>query len=123
MTALAFDSNILIDWINGVAAADKELESASARVISVLTWVEVLAGTRNTDEEATARAFLRAGFHVLPVDEAVAERALILRRTRRMKLADAIIHATALEQGLQLCTRNTKDFSPGDPTIRVPYQL
>jgi predicted nucleic acid-binding protein len=53
----------------------------------------------------------------------VAEESVTLRRTTRLKLPDAIILATARVHGLTLSTRNTKDFSPTDPTIRIPYEL
>jgi predicted nucleic acid-binding protein len=53
----------------------------------------------------------------------VAEEAVRIRRQRRLKLPDAIILATARVHGLVLVTRNTKDFDPADPAIRIPYAL
>jgi hypothetical protein len=47
---------------------------------------------------------------ILPVGENVLYRAAELRRTRRMKLGDAIIAATALEHACDLVTRNEDDF-------------
>jgi hypothetical protein len=51
----------------------------------------------------------------------IAERAVALRRARRVKLPDALIWATAETQGALLVTRNTKDFPADAPGIRVPY--
>ncbi len=53
---------------------------------------------------------LLAPFRELPVDRTVAERAGRVAREHRLRLPDALIAATALEHGLQLSTRNTKDF-------------
>ena len=40
-----------------------------------------------------------------------------------MKLPDTIICATAKELGWILVTRNPKDFSEKDASIRVPYRI
>lgn len=121
LDARCFDTNIVIDWLNGIEVAGAELRAVGSRVISVVTWIEVLAGVQAGD--VAVRQFVSRQFEVVRLDEPIAERALELRRSRRIKLPDAIIHATALHRGVQLVTRNTKDFSPDDPTIRVPYQL
>ena len=123
ITARGFDSNILIDWLGGVQTAGAELRSVDIRIISIMTWIEVLAGVQPGEEEDATRFWLRQAFQIVPVDMAIAERALTIRRDRRIKLIDATIHATALQAGCQLSTRNTKDFLESDPTIRVPYRL
>lgn len=122
MTRLCFDTNILIDALKGIPMAWDEIHGAEERLISILTRVEILAGAAGDAQERTARRLLRV-FRVLPVDDPVAEHAAIVRRTRRLKLPDAIVYATALAEGCQLTTRDTKDFSEDDPIIRVPYRL
>ncbi len=117
-----FDSNILIDAMNGVQAARRELAADAEGAISVVTWIEVLVGCKDATEEQLARSLL-ATFEVIGLDGAIAEEAIVLRRERRVKLPDAAVLATARVRGLQLVTRNTKDFSEADPTIRVPYRL
>lgn len=114
-----FDSNILIDYLNGIAAAKEEFQHYESRAISVLTWMEVMVGGDLNDDKIT-RGFL-ASFEIIAVTEAVAERAVKLRREKRMKLPDAIILASAIEHGLLFVTRNTKDFDPALPSVRVPY--
>jgi predicted nucleic acid-binding protein len=47
---------------------------------------------------------------ILPLDDAVAARAIALRQARKLGLADAIIAATALVHHLRLVTRNEEDF-------------
>jgi predicted nucleic acid-binding protein len=114
-----FDTNVLVDFLTGVAAARDELHRFGERAISIVTWAEVLVGAAD-DVAADTRLFLD-GFTVIDVNMAVAERAVAIRRARRIKLPDALIQATAETQGALLVTRNTKDFPPDDPGIRVPY--
>jgi hypothetical protein len=116
-----FDTNILIDYLCGVAKARVELDRARDRAISIVTWMEVMAGATPADEAET-RAFLTA-FQILPVTQEVAEQAVLLRRERRLKLPDAIILATAKTANRILVTRNSRDFPASDPAVRVPYRL
>ena len=120
MNAL-FDTNILIDYMSGVEAARKEIERYSNRAISVITWMEVMAGVL-PDHESKTRVFLST-FIQLSIPPAVAERAVLLRRQRKIKLPDAIILATAEVGDRLLVTRNTKDFPADHPGVRFPYQL
>lgn len=122
MTDLCFDSNILIDVINGRPEARSELLQATRRVASIVTWIEVLAGCRDSREEAAANDLFQA-MEVIPLDAPISRVAMEIRRSRRCRLPDAVILATARSAGLQLSTRNTKDFSEDDPTIRIPYRL
>jgi predicted nucleic acid-binding protein len=47
-----------------------------------------------------------------------------LRRTERWKLPDAFQAAIAIQHGLTLVTRNTRDFQPGrEPAVLIPYRL
>lgn len=116
------DTNILVDFLNGHEPARAELSRYRQPAVSLITWMEVLIGARDAEEERTLRDFL-GRFEILPVDETVAEDAVTLRRTRRIRLPDAIILATARVAGCFLVTRNTRDFSTGEPGIRVPYRL
>lgn len=116
-----FDTNILIDYLNAVPEARKELALYEGRAISIVTWMEVLIGTDERTEGVTRR-FL-AGFDILPIDAGVAELAVSMRKARRLKLPDAIIHATASVHSMLLVTRNEKDFPGSAPGIRMPYRL
>ena len=116
-----FDTNILIDYLLGVKAARHEMERYSDPAISVITWMEVMAGVLPAHESKT-RAFL-ATFHQLPITAEVSERAVLLRRRLKLKLPDAIILATAQTAGRLLITRNTRDFPVADPGVHLPYRL
>ena len=119
---VVFDTNILVDYLNGIPAARNELEQYEEVGISMVTWMEVLAGTEDAAEETITREFL-SQFKIQPLDKTVAERAIKIRRQHKLKLPDAIIWATAMELGRVLVTRNTRDFPETNPGIRVPYRV
>jgi len=120
MNAL-FDTNILIDYLNGVEQARAELEKYERGFISAITWAEVMVGASD-ETEAETRAFLRR-FEVVAADESVMELAVKLRRTQKLRLPNALIWASAQSRHLLLVTRNTKDFPRDAPGVRIPYQV
>jgi hypothetical protein len=115
-----FDTNILIDYLNGVPAAQAEFGRHRRRLISVVTWMEVLAGARDGAEEDVIEMFLR-DFTLVELSRPIAREAVALRRARRIRLPDAIIWSSARHESALLVTRNTKDFPRDEPGIRVPY--
>lgn len=122
MTAISFDSNILIDALNGHEAARDEIRRADVPCISRVTWIEVLSKVEGDTMPIVIR-FL-TGFTIDELDADIADRAAQLRRERaRLKLADAVILASAQAAGRVLVTRNTKDFPETMPGIRVPYRI
>ena len=120
---ILLDSVILIDHFNGISAATAYLAESAARArVSAITRAEVLTGFE--DEELAGPRALLDRLRFVPIDADVADLAARLRRQRRWKLPDALQAATALQHGLRLVTRNTKDFSPSqDPFVLVPYTL
>jgi predicted nucleic acid-binding protein len=115
-----FDTNILIDYLAGVDEARLELERYADRLVSAVTWMEVLVGARGEEEEDVIELFLR-DFTVIPISREVARGAVALRRAHRLRLPDAIIWASADSASALLVTRNTKDFPRDQPGIRIPY--
>ena len=84
-----------------------ELKAGRHRLhYSVITRAELFAGS-SASEAVTA---LLGPFREIEVDRAIAERAGRVRRDAGVRLPDALIAATALEHGLEIATRNTKDF-------------
>lgn len=115
-----FDSNILIDYLKGIAEAQTEIDGAPDRNISIITWMEVQSGVRNAAEGEVIDMFLR-DFRLHGLNRVVAREAIELRKQHRMRLLDAIIWATARTESALLVTRNTRDFPADDPGVRVPY--
>jgi predicted nucleic acid-binding protein len=121
MVKALFDTNVLIDYLNGIDAARKELGRYEYKAISVISLMEVLVGA-TPDNDVTLRAWLNT-FEVIALDVSVANRALEIRRQHRIKLPDAIVWASAQVNSLLLVSRNTKDFPVDEPGVRVPYQV
>jgi predicted nucleic acid-binding protein len=65
-----FDTNILIDYLNGVEAARTEIERAAERLVSIITWMEAFGGAHD-DEEEVIDLFLR-DFRVVDLTRRVA---------------------------------------------------
>jgi predicted nucleic acid-binding protein len=75
---------------------------------------------RHATKPQVIELFLR-DFRVADITRIIAREAIDLRRTRRIRLPDALIWAAARSESALLVTRNTKDFPRDDPGVRVPY--
>jgi predicted nucleic acid-binding protein len=117
-----FDTNILIDYLNGLEAADAEFRCHTQKLISVVTWMEMQIGARTEAEADVIDLFLR-DFTVIDLSRRVAREAIAARKAYRMRLPDAVILASAHVESALLVTRNTKDFPRDLPGIRVPYSV
>lgn len=105
------DSNILIYAASPAYPRVQSWLRATRRAVSGVTRVETLGfhGLTPADEATFLAMF--AQLLVLPVDTAVEDEAIRLRRLRRMRLGDSLIAATALVHGCDLATRNLRDFA------------
>ena len=87
--------------------------------ISAVTYMELAQGCRDKAElERVKKALSSGGTPISPVNESICECAMRLIDRHALgdglRLADALIAATALEHGLPLLTANFKHFSPVD---------
>jgi predicted nucleic acid-binding protein len=117
-----FDTNILIDYLNGHDLAATTLEKYRDRLISRISWMEVLVGAENADEDIEIRDFLSL-FTLVEAGSEVSELAVELRREHKLRLPDAIVLASAHHEGCLLITRNTRDFRRDWVEVHVPYEL
>lgn len=114
------DSDVLIDYLQGVEKAKREFARYAQREISIISWMEIMAGAETREEEALCREFLST-FAVHQLTNEIATEAVALRKKFRIRLPDAIVWATARIYSCLLVTRNTKDFPRTEPGVRVPY--
>ncbi len=122
MIDAVFDTNILIDYMLGVEKAKHTLTQFQDPAISIVTWIELLVGARNSQEEQSLEGFL-ARFTHIDIDTVLARRAARIRRQHRLKLPDAIVLATAEELNCPLVSRNEAAFRFTPDRLVVPYHL
>lgn len=115
------DSDILLDFLDGHAAAAREIARYHECCVSIISWMEILAGARTQADEDVRREFL-GHFRIVPLTAQVAEEAVKLRREYRLKLPDAIIWASAIRENCLLVSRNTKHFPVNQASVRFPYR-
>ena len=118
---LLLDTNILIDVLRGQEPALRWLEQQPQSAISVVTWIEVLVGSR--DGEAERLEPWLESFPRIALDQAIARETVQIRQRHGLKVPDAIILATATCHGLTLATLNSRDFPLSLGGVVHPYSL
>ena len=114
---MLFDTDILI-WIQkGSHRAAGLVEKEEERCISVLTYMELLQGESEKRQHENILDFLREfSFRMVPLSENIGHRAAIYIEeyslSHGLRSGDAIIAATATENGLTLCTSNLRHYRP-----------
>ncbi len=116
------DSDVLIDYLQGVREAKTEMSRYSQVLYSVVSWMEVMCGAESEEEREAAEALFES-MKRIDISLEIARKAVEERRSRKLKLPDAIIVACADHEGCILVTRNIKDFKKDDPRIRIPYSV
>ena len=112
-TEYLIDTNILIYHTKGLHAASRFIDEVIAQQgfnISILTQIEFLGWEKHTVEGFRKCRRLIGLANVYSIDEDIAKEAIDLKRRARIKLADAVIAATALVNNLKLATRNVDDY-------------
>ena len=117
MTELIIDTDVFIDHLRGA----RPLVLIENAAYSSITRAELFAGPER--EEMLVEAIL-GPYAEISVDRQIARRAGRLSRTMHLAIPDALIAATALEQGVPLITRNVRDFGRvADLQLRDPATL
>ncbi|MCK6614935.1 MAG: type II toxin-antitoxin system VapC family toxin [Ignavibacteriaceae bacterium] len=115
------DSNIIIYAITGKHNAAIEFISETFPSVSVITKMEVL-GYHNLDRTQFDE-FLNFFeiINVIPLTNPIVNKTIKIRKYRKIKLADAIIPATAIVSNLTPVTANLEDFKniPGLSVLNI----
>ncbi|MGZ8162001.1 MAG: PIN domain-containing protein [Methylobacter sp.] len=109
------DTDVLIWYLKGNNSARQEIEGLSDFFISVVTYIELIQGLRNKQELTALRRSLRIwNAKVLYISEEISAKALFYVEqyylSHALQLADALIGATAVANGLELMTGNAKHY-------------
>jgi hypothetical protein len=109
------DTNAVIYYLDGALTANGFVFVLTALqirecVLSVISEIEVLGFQfPDTDQEKKTESFIRT-LLILPLSDDIVRKTIEIRKSRKMKVANAIIAATAILNGLTLISRNEKDF-------------
>ncbi|MGZ8191867.1 MAG: PIN domain-containing protein [Methylococcaceae bacterium] len=109
------DTDVLIWYLKGNDNARQEINGLSEFFISVVTYMELVQGLRNKQELIALRRALRIwNTNVLYISEDISAKALFYVEqyylSHSMQLADALISATVVANGLELLTGNAKYY-------------
>ncbi|MDR0662650.1 MAG: type II toxin-antitoxin system VapC family toxin [Spirochaetaceae bacterium] len=122
MPRFVLDTTIAIDLLNGLPSS-KPLKAKLERArvyVSIVTRIEMLSFPNITPEiESRIKNFLKS-VKVVPLNRKVERNTVLLRRTRKLKIPDSIIAATALSLHAALMSRDDHFIRlnwPGLPVI------
>lgn len=112
---MLIDTDVLIWYLKGNDKARQEIEVLPGFFISVVTYIELVQGMRNKQELVALRRALRLwNAKVLYISEDISAKAMFYVEqyylSHSMQLADALIGATAVANGLDLLTGNAKHY-------------
>lgn len=121
MVIALFDTNILIDYLNGESKAKDTIEQYEQIAISIISYMEVMVGVESNNKKIV-KEFLNS-FQIFNFDEKMTDEIVSARNSLKIKLPDAIILATARTHKATLITRNYKDFPKDTKGVVIPYQI
>jgi len=105
-----FDTNFIIYSAQDKINVADFLKEDSNVYISSITYIEALGFPFQNSREEDKIAKVCAIFERLFLTEEIERQTIRIRKTKKIKLPDAIIAATAITHNLTLVTRNTDDF-------------
>ena len=92
-------------------------------IISTISVAELFSGVKGSEEMDALDQFMLA-FQTIPIDDRLARQAGLIRQeyhpSHGVGLADALIAATALEEGAELFTFNRRHY-PMVKDVSLPY--
>ena len=114
---MIFDTDVLIHAQRGSRRAALAIDNAPSRMVSVQSVMELVQGARDKNDLRIIKRFLaELGFTVLPLTENIGHRGLVYVEeyglSAGLRAGDAIIAATAVENGTSLMSANAKHFRP-----------
>lgn len=116
---LLLDSNIVIYLSKKTLSISDIAQPGDTVYVSLVTYMEVVGYKFSDEAEERFIADLFTTLQRLSVTQLVADRVVIYRKLRKVKLPDAIILATAREYGCKLITRNISDFIGLDTEVEI----
>lgn len=108
------DTNFVINYFKGIFEGDTRKFTDSiingTTFMSVITRIELLSWKSIVaKDEKIIKEFISEST-VFSLEENIIIKTILLRKTNKIKLPDAIIAATALDNNMQLLTHNIRGF-------------
>lgn len=112
---MIFDTDVFIWFLRGQKKAATAINSVDKRLISIVTYMELLQGAYNKQEVRIIKSSLKdLQFQTLAITENIGHRASIYMEEYglqvAMSMADALLAATAVENDQLLLTGNSKHY-------------
>lgn len=106
---LLIDTNIVLYFLQGHSELTKILTEYHLAV-SFISELELLSfGKLSPEDDSLIKTFLKF-VYIIDINHSIKSKTVELRATKKLKLPDAIIAATAISQNIPLMTAD-KDFS------------
>lgn len=116
---LLLDTNVLIYLSKKELNLEDFAGEDDILYISIITLMEAKGYQYSNKKEETIIDTLCENLIKAYLTDDVIETVISLRKKHKIKLPDAIILATAIENNLKLITRNSKDFDAASPQNMV----
>ena len=112
---MLIDTDVLIWYLRGNKKAFEIIEQQNGFSISVVNYIEMVQGMRDKTELNKLRKALRKWkVKILYLDEEISSKAMFYVErhylSHSMELADSLISATAVVNGLPILTGNDKHY-------------
>jgi hypothetical protein len=109
------DTDVLVWYMRGNEKAKRAIINLKSFSISVVTYIELVQGLRNKEELNVLRNSLKEwNADIIYINEEISTKAMFLVEqyylSHSIQLADALIGATSVINGLPLLTSNTKHY-------------
>lgn len=111
------DTDVLVWYVRGNSRAAAALNRLESIAVSAVTYIELVQGVRSKRELEALRSTLAAlDARILQIDELASAKAMFYveqhYHSHSLRLADALIAATAAGAGVALLTGNARHYAP-----------
>jgi len=112
---MVIDTDVLVWYMKGNEKAFEAIKNSKNFFISVVTYMELVQGMRNKNELNHLRKALHVwNSKILYISEEISAKAMFFVEqhylSHSIRLADALIGATAIAYGLPILTGNDKHY-------------
>lgn len=112
---MIIDTDVLIWFLRGNEKAKKKIYENIPFKISVITYMEIVRGMKNKEEQKLLHKYLKKwAVEIIQIHENISTRGMFFVEdyslSHSIELADALIAATAVETGESLLTGNVKHY-------------